>query len=223
MAAGALASSIMARTFLTTPGGAFGFSRRGSMRSRGCRQRAVETLQTAPKAAAPTWRDSTGTRESKEQPAPFPNPDSKESRISVRASRLILGVLRANVLLNLSNLQPLIMHFPRIQSDILADVARGSVLILEAKQIVLVTEVHHASAEAWELFQNLWNVFRHLISGTRLRIGEKRRRHHVGAFNVLSRIVAGLSRAAQRYPRDGRQHHNCSNGEPHILLFSRLQ
>src|SRR5207244_12832855 len=116
---------------------------------------------------------------SKEQPVPFPNPDSKVSRISVRASRLILGVLRADVLLNLSNLPPLIMHFPRIQSDILADVARGSVLILEAKQIVLVTEVHHASAEARELFQNPWNVFRHLTSATRLHTGAKRPRHHV--------------------------------------------
>src|SRR5437867_12526992 len=102
-----------------------------SRRNHGCPEPAVETLQTAQKAAAPTWRDSTGTRESKEQPAPFPNPDSKESRISVRASRLILSVLRANVLLYLSNLLPLIMHFPLILSDILADVAHVSVLLLD--------------------------------------------------------------------------------------------
>ena len=64
------------------------------------------------------------------------------------------------------------MHFSRIQGDVLADIACGTVLVLEAKQIVLVAKIHHASAEARELLQDFRNVFCNLISGTRFRVRE---------------------------------------------------
>ena len=64
------------------------------------------------------------------------------------------------------------MHITRIQRDVLANVAPGTVLVLKAKQIVLVSESRHASAEAGQLFQDAWNVLRGLISGTRLLIRE---------------------------------------------------
>ena len=92
----------------------------------------------------------------------------------IQASRLVLGVFGANVFLNLGNLHSLIMHFPRIEGDVLTDIACGTVLVLEAKQIVLMAEIHHASAETRELFQDFRNVFCDLISGTRLGVGEKR-------------------------------------------------
>src|SRR5437867_9915704 len=75
-------------------------------------------------------------------------PIPRESRILIQASRLVLGVFGANVFLNLGNLHSLIMHFPRIEGDVLTDIACGTVLVPEAKQIVLMSEIHHASAEA---------------------------------------------------------------------------
>ena len=119
-----------------------------SRQNHGCREQGVEILPKVPKVAAPTCSDSEGMRGSKGQSAPFPHPDTRESRILIQASRLILGVFGANILLNLRNLHSLIMHFPRIEGDVLTDIACGTVLVLEAKQIVLMAEIHHASAEA---------------------------------------------------------------------------
>lgn len=67
------------------------------------------------------------------------------------------------------------MHIAGIESDVFAEVAAGTVLVHEAEQIVLVTHVHHASAEARELLENFRNVFGGLISRPGFGIGEESR------------------------------------------------
>jgi hypothetical protein len=66
-------------------------------------------------------------------------------------------------LANLVDGHALLMHLSRVQRDVLADPSGGGVGISEAKQIVVVAVVLHASAEAWKLFEHFGDVCRSLV------------------------------------------------------------
>ena len=77
-----------------------------------------------------------------------------------------------DVVLNLSDGHALIVHLSRFQRDILTHRASRAVLILEAKQIVLVTKAGHTSAKTRQLLQDLRDVFGDLVRGPSGRVRE---------------------------------------------------
>jgi len=65
-------------------------------------------------------------------------------------------------------------------------------LVHKAKQIVLVSPVHHAPAKAGELLQHLGYILSGLVSRPGLRICEERRRKNTRSLGVLDRLFGGL-------------------------------
>src|SRR5262249_19803733 len=112
-------------------------------------------------------------RGSEELEGLFPDRHTQQYPTSAEASRLIAGVLGFDIVLNLGDRHALIVHLPRIKRDVLADIAARAMLILEAKQIVLVAEAGHASAKVGQLFENFRNVLRHLVGGSCLLVREQ--------------------------------------------------
>jgi hypothetical protein len=55
------------------------------------------------------------------------------------------------------------VHISRIQRDVFANAASGTMLVPEAKEIALVSESRHASAEARQLSENLRHILRNLV------------------------------------------------------------
>jgi len=87
------------------------------------------------------------------------------------------------------------MHLAGVQGYALTHIAARTVLILETKEIVLVTETRLAPAEAWELFEDLWNIFGRLVRSAGFLIAEQAWRENIRS---QSRVFAGLaSRSAQ--------------------------
>src|SRR5437899_11805000 len=68
------------------------------------------------------------------------------ARLSAEPSRLISGILRLDVVLDLRDGQALIVHPARIKRDVLTNGATRSVLVLETEKIVLVAKAGHAAA-----------------------------------------------------------------------------
>ena len=74
--------------------------------------------------------------------------------------------------------ETLVMHVPGFQRNVLTNVASGTVFVLEAEQIALVSKSCHTSAEAGQFGKNLRHIVCNLIGRTRLRIFRKVARIH---------------------------------------------
>src|SRR5947199_895175 len=85
---------------------------------------------------------------------------------------------------------PLVVHVPGLQRNVLTNVAPGTVFVLEAEQIALVSKSSHTSAEAGQFSKNLRHILCNLVRRTGLRIFRKVARiHGVNEFRPEGRYL----------------------------------
>jgi len=116
------------------------------------------------------------------------------------------------------------MLLSRFQRDILAHRSAGSVAVPEAEEIVLVADAFsHATAEAGHLLENLGDIFRGLICGSRLLVGEKRWGKYIRRLHIGCGLIHFTGRIAQGPPRDGGEDRNGDDAEYQVLFIGRVQ
>jgi len=113
-----------------------------------------------------------------------------------------------------------IVQLSRVQRDVLTQIAAGTVLVFEAEQIILMTVVRHASAEAGKLFEHFRNIFSDLVGRACLLVLEYSRREDTVALGYLRGSLWFAARPLQRIPGDACDNRNRNEAQGDILFVS---